>query len=315
MKKLKRSHRVRLNRSKGILITLLFSLAMAAPFLALAIPTLYAVATLPTPVLNTPDFASVFGGSDGKTLRLDPSGLIREVEFVAIPGTKFRIEESLKQGSQTIYRVTTDEYPYPTRTGYFIESRFVTTSDTIPPPRQRPLLSKQQMIDNLLAAEGSRYVWGGNFRTGIPQLLHFYLPSPESPLPPATKEMWRLAGVDCSGLLYEATNGFTPRNTSSLVEYGRSVPIEGLDPVKIVERLEPLDLIVWSGHVMIVLDRERLIESRLDPKGNGGGVVVRPLLGALLEIMKARVPQEEYQATTASGKKGFVVRRWYPAGD
>jgi hypothetical protein len=100
-----------LNRSKDILFTLLISLAMAAPFLALAMPPLYAVATLPAPVLNTPDFASVFGGGDGKTLHLDPSGLIREVEFVAIPGTVFHIEESLKRGDQTIYRVTTDEYP------------------------------------------------------------------------------------------------------------------------------------------------------------------------------------------------------------
>jgi hypothetical protein len=276
-KKLKKSHRERLNRSKDILFTLLISLAMAAPFLALAMPSLYAVATLPAPVLNTPDFAFVFGGVDGKTLHIDPSGLIREVEFVAIPGTVFHIEESLKRGSQTIYRVTTDEYPYPTQTGYFIDSRFVRTTCNPPAPRPKLLPVKQTVIENLLAAEGSSYVWGGNLRTGIPQLLDFYPPSPESPLPPATKEMWQLAGVDCSGLLYEATNGFTPRNTSSLVEYGRSVPIAGLDPVKIVERLEPLDLIVWSGHVIIVLDRERLIESRLDSGGKGGGVRVRPL--------------------------------------
>jgi hypothetical protein len=126
--------------------------------------------------------------------------------------------------------------------------------------------------------------------------------------------MWQLAGVDCSGLLYEATNGFTPRNTFSLVEYGRSVPIAGLDPVKIVERLEPLDLIVWSGHVMIVLDRERLIESRLDSGGKGGGVRVRPLREALAELMKGRVPLDDYKAVTANWEKGFVIRRWYPAG-
>jgi hypothetical protein len=315
MKKPKRSHRERLNKSKEIFFTLLFFLAMAAPLLALAMPPLYAVATLPAPVLNTPDFASVFGGSDGKTLHRDQSGLIREVEFVAIPGTKFRIEESLKRGSQAIYRVTTDEYPYPTKSGYFIDSRFVSITSNPPAPRPKLLPVKQKVIENLLAAEGSSYVWGGNFRAGIPQLLDFYPPSTGSPHPPATKEMWRLAGVDCSGLLYEATNGFTPRNTSSLVEYGRSVPIAGLDPVKIVERLEPLDLIVWSGHVMIVLDRERLIESRLDPKGNGGGVVVRPLREALAELMKGRVPLDGYQATTPNGEKGFVIRRWYPARD
>jgi cell wall-associated NlpC family hydrolase len=315
MKKRKRSHRVRLNRSKGIFFTILLFLTMAAPFLALAMSPLYAVATLPAPVLNTPDFTSVFGGGDGKTLHLDHSGLVREVEFVAIPGTVFHIEESLKHGSQTIYRVTTDEYPYPTKTGYFIDSRFVRTSDTIPPPRPRPLTSKQQVIDNLLAAEGSRYVWGGNSRAGIPQLLDFYPPSPESHLPTATKEMWQLRGIDCSGLLYEATNGFSPRNTSSLVKYGRPVPIAGLEASQIAERLEPLDLIVWSGHLLIVLDRERLIESRLGSKAKDGGVVVRPLQEALDELLKEKTPLDEYQETEPYGKKGFSIRRWYPAGE
>ncbi len=304
-----------MNRSKDILLTLLISLAMAAPFLALAMPPLYAVATLPAPVLNTPDIASVFGGGDGKTLHLDHSGLIREVEFVAIPGTKFRIEESLKQGDRTIYRVTTDDYPYPTKSGYFLDSRFVGTSSNPPSPRPKFLPVKQKVIEDLLAAEGSRYVWGGNFRAGIPQLLDFYPPAPEFYLSAATKEMWQLRGVDCSGLLYEATNGYTPRNTSSLVEYGRSLPIAGLEASQIAERLEPLDLIVWSGHVMIVLDRERLIESRLDCGGKGGGVMVRPLRGALVELMKWRVPLDGYQATTPNGEKGFVIRRWYPARD
>jgi hypothetical protein len=301
-----------LNRPKTFLFTLLFFLAMASPLQALDMPPLYAVATLPAPVLNTPEFAAVFGGVDGKTLLLDASGLVREVEFVAIPGTMFRIEESLKRGSRTIYRVTTDDYPYPSKSGYFLDSRFVSTTTKPPLPRPKLLPARQRVIENLLAAEGSRYVWGGNFRAGIPQLLDFYPPAPGSQLTPATKEKWQLAGVDCSGILYEATNGFTPRNTSSLVEYGRTVPIAGLEPQRIARLLEPLDLIVWAGHVMIVIDRERLIESRLDPKGNGGGVTVRPLLGALLEIMKARVPQDEYQATAADGTKCFVVRRWYP---
>jgi hypothetical protein len=265
-------------------------------------------------VLNTADFAAVFGGSDGKSLRLDSSGLVREVEFVALPGTPFRIEGGIVRGGQTIYRVTTDDYPYPAKTGYFIDSRFVKTSGTPPPPRPRPLPSKQKVIDNLLDARGSRYVWGGNFRTGIPQLLFFYPPSPDTSLSDSTREMWQLAGVDCSGLLYEATNGFTPRNTSSLVEYGRSVPLAGLEPMKIVERLKPLDLIVWSGHVMIVLDRERVIESRLGITGKGGGVVVRPLSEALEEIMKGRTPLDDFHEAKAKMVKGFVIRRWYPAG-
>ena len=303
-----------MNRPKDILFTLLLSLALAAPSLAVAMPHLYAVAAFPVPVLNTPDFAAVFGGRDGKTLRIDPSGLIREVEFVAIPGTAFRIEESLQLGGQTIYRVTTDDYPYPTKTGYFIDSRFVRTAERPLPPRQKLLPAKQKVIDNLLAARGSRYVWGGNYRAGIPQLLSFYPPTGKSSLPAATLEMWQLAGVDCSGLLYEATGGYTPRNTSALVEYGRAVPIAGLDTERIIRRVEPLDLIVWSGHEMIVLDRERVIESRLDPTGKGGRVVVRSLRQALMGLLKGRVPLDEYPSAAVKGVKGFVIRRWYPDG-
>jgi cell wall-associated NlpC family hydrolase len=303
-----------LNKSIPSFFTLFALLVLATTCCAGSKTPLYAVALIPTPVMNRAAFAAVFGGGDGKTLLLDSSGLLREVEFVALPGTPFRIKERLKRGGQTIYRVTTADYPYPTETGYFIDSRFVTTAKTAPPPRSKHLPSREKVIDNLLAARGSRYVWGGNIRAGIPQLLDFYPPAAGSSIPPATLEIWQLRGVDCSGLLYEATNGFTPRNTSSLVEYGRAVPIEGLDPAKIVERLEPLDLIVWSGHVMIVLDRERLIESSLASSGRGGGVRVRPLREALAELMKGRVPLDSYQAAAGKGKKGFVIRRWYTAG-
>ncbi len=304
-----------MNRSRALLFILVLSLIPATPSLAVAIPHLYAVATFPAPVLNTPDFAAVFGGRDGKTLRLDPSGLIREVEFVAIPGTAFRIEESLKRGGQTIYRVTTDDYPYPTKSGYFIDGRFVRTADNLPPPRPRILPPRQTVIDNLLAARGSRYVWGGNWRAGIPQLLSFYPPAAGFHPSPAAADLWQLRGVDCSGLLYEATCGYTPRNTSALIDYGAPVPIAGLDPMKIVERVEPLDLIVWPGHVMIVLDRQRIIESRLECKGKRGGVRVRPLWEALAEVMKVRVPLDEFPSAAAKGVKWFVIRRWYPAGD
>jgi len=300
-----------LNSAKATLSALILILAAAATSPATSMCPHYAVAVFPSPMLNTPDFASVFGGRDGKTLRLDRSGLIREVEFVAIPGTLFRIEECFERGSHFIYRVTTDEYPYTAKTGYFVDSRFVKTSDIPPSPRSRRLPTKEKIIEDLLAARGSRYVWGGNVRRGISQLLTFYPPATDS-LPATTLDVWQLRGVDCSGLLYEATGGYTPRNTPSLISYGGPVAIKGLDAARIASRLEPLDLIVWSGHVMIVLDRRRVIESRLDSKG-GDGVVVHPLREALMELLLMRAPLNDYREAT-EGKKGFVVRRWYPGG-
>jgi cell wall-associated NlpC family hydrolase len=269
----------------------------------------YAVATLPTPVLNTPDFAGVFGGPDGMSLRTDASGLIRALEFVALPGTPFLIEAVIRQKQGTVYRVATEDYPSPSRTGYFIDSRFVTASDTKPPARRRVLPALTDIIARLLAARGSAYVWGGNLRSGIPEMLSFFSPSSGVLLDSRTSDLWQLRGVDCSGLLYEATGGYTPRNTSSLVTYGTAVPIAGLRAADIVRRLEPLDLIVWSGHVLVVLDRQRVIESHLGGNGSSEGVRVSPLQTRLEEIMSYRTPADVSGPATAG--RVFVIRRWY----
>jgi cell wall-associated NlpC family hydrolase len=271
----------------------------------------YAVALSPIPVLNTPDFAAVFGGKDGMSLQTDSCGLVRAVEFVALPATVFHIEAALESNGQRIFRVTTADYPYPTATGYFIDSRFVATTATEPPSRHHRLPPHEAIIARLLSAEGQRYVWGGNVRGGVPELLRFYPPAAGAKLDPATRERWELKGLDCSGLLYEATDGFTPRNTSALVTFGGGVPIAGLTAAEIARLAEPLDLITWSGHVLIILDRQRVIESRLDCKGKGSGVRIRPLAEALDEIMKTRMPLNDYTAGE-NGKKGFVIRRWYP---
>ncbi|HLO26230.1 MAG TPA: peptidoglycan endopeptidase [Geobacteraceae bacterium] len=295
---------------KLFLIPLFLLLSGSASFSAEAAPR-YAVAILPTPVLNIPDFAGVFGGPDGKTLRVDSCGQFRALEFVALPATPFQIEGTIRSGDNVIYRVTTDDYPYPTRTGYFIDSRFVKATPDQPPPRPRTLPPLATVLANLLAAQGSTYVWGGNLRNGIPEMLSLY-PPPVSPPDPKAVDPRQLRGVDCSGLLYESTGGFTPRNTSALVRYGVPVPIAGLAAAEIVRHMEPLDLIVWEGHVLIVLDRERVIESRLDCTGNQGGVRVRPLRAALLGIMKSRTPVDDYGKAARLDVKGFVVRRWYP---
>lgn len=293
----------------AIVLFCLFSLS--APCLAGEPAPRYAVAEMPTPVLNTPDIAAVFGGRDGRTLQADNCGQLRAMEFVALPGTVFTIEAEQTKGTLRVYRVTTADYPYPSKKGYFIDSRLVRITEKKPLERPRQLLPKETVIDNLLTAKGSRYVWGGNVRSGMPQMLYLYPPAGSAPLPSETAAMWRLHGVDCSGLLYEATGGFTPRNTSALITYGKGVEIAGLSPERIIERVEPLDLIVWQGHVIIILDRERTIESRLDCGGKNGGVVVRPLQETLAGVMTGRMAVDDYGDAAKRGKKGFVIRRWY----
>ena len=275
--------------------------------------TLYAVAELPTPVFNTPDFYLVFGGTDGETLHLDDTGLIREVEFIALPKTVFEIDGFIKNGSHMIYKITTADYPYPTQNGYFIDSRFVKTIEYKPPNRLKRLPKKKAIINKLLSSKGVNYIWGGNYKEGIPQMLSFYAST--HTLNADLKDQWVLKGVDCSGLLYEATNGFTPRNTSSLITFGEPVKIANLSANQIVQEVEPLDIIVWKGHVIIILDKERVIESRLDydkgKEGNQGGVRIRKLKKVLTETLKARIPVDNYKGEVKEGKKKFVIRRWH----
>ncbi|MFH1877603.1 MAG: peptidoglycan endopeptidase [Candidatus Omnitrophota bacterium] len=276
----------------------------------------YAAAIMPAPVLNTPDFSSVFGGDDGRSLKMDGAGLIREVEFVALPGSVFEVYEIINKKGAKIYRVGTDEYPYDSAKGYFVDSRFVSVTGKKPKPRAKVLPDKKDIIRSLISAEGSRYIWGGNCKNGIPEMLDLY--PPRGKISGKEKDIWTLKGVDCSGLLYEADGGNTPRNTGGLISCGKPVRIRGLDPARIAEKVEPLDVIAWNGHVIIALDKARVIESRVDydkaVPGEQGGVKIRPLRLVLDELMKERAAVDDYNAEAPQGRKRFVIRRWYPGG-
>ena len=270
----------------------------------------YAVAALPTPMFNTPEIAPIFGGKNGATLRTDTCGQLRQLEFIALPGTVFTITDTVPGGPAPVFRVTTADYPYPSAGGFFIDSRFVTVTETRPPERTRQLPARQTIIDRLLAARGSIYVWGGNVRSGISRMSELFPPAKGAAVTNLLQTRWELRGVDCSGLLYEATDGFTPRNTSALVSFGKPVSISGLATGEIIRRVEPLDLIVWKGHVLIILDRNTVIESYLNC-ATGGGVRVRPLVDALADIRKKREPLDAWPEEKEKQEKGFVIRRWY----
>jgi cell wall-associated NlpC family hydrolase len=160
----------------------------------------------------------------------------------------------------------------------------------------------------LKASIGSPYVWGGNLQGGVVELMDLFY---GGAVPAAARRELTLAGLDCSGLLYQATGGWTPRNTSQLVSYGKAVPVAEKSPEQFVAELEPLDLIVWNGHVLIVLDRETIIESRLEcgTQGNGG-VVTTALRQRLAGILRTRRPADQWP-TGGRQRDVFVVRRWF----
>lgn len=287
------------------LIPLLFLFLFSAP--AAAAP-LYAVADRPVPVLNTPDIAHAFSGDQGGPI-LDRCGQMRSMEFVALPGTAFRIEGAVPGGKAL--RVTTDDYPYPSASGYYVDTRLVRPLETPQQQRKPALPGREKILAALTAAEGAPYVWGGNVRHGIADLATLY--PTDKKLSSEQLQRKILAGVDCSGLLYEATGGWTPRNTSALTRFGTGVPAAGLTAEELAWRLRPLDLIVWQGHVIIVIDGGRVIESRLSCEGPGrGGVRISPIGPYLERLVKTRKPADRPPEGKQKEGGTFVVRRWYP---
>lgn len=277
----------------------------STPFSAMA--ESFGVARTYAPVLNKPDFKAVFGGADGNSLKTDSCGQVRELEFTALPGTVFRLKETIRRNGNIIHRVETEEYRSPPGVKLFLDNRFLEITNQEPLPRARLLPGRDEIIASLRYAIGVPYVWGGNRQEGLDELSRFYY---QNPLPAGMERTLSLAGVDCSGLLYQATGGWTPRNTSDLVQYGKGRQISGKTAEEIARQLEPLDLIAWKGHVVIVLDRQTTIESALTcGKPNNGGVITTPLHKRLRSIMKKRQPVDEW---SAAGKKNdmFVVRRW-----
>lgn len=132
------------------------------------------------------------------------------------------------------------------------------------------------ILSKLKKALGQPYIWGGNWGRGILEIKDLYKSEISRPL----ENSWTLSGVDCSGLLYEATNGFIPRNTSDLMHFG--------DKISSLENIKPLDIIIWPGHVIILLEPNLVIESLL-----GKGVIETPLHDRLQQI----------------AEKPFVIRR------
>jgi cell wall-associated NlpC family hydrolase len=203
--------------------------------------------------------------------------------------------------------VETDDYPAPSGRALYVDRRFIELRDEKPEAYQRKQPGREQIIAMLKAAIGSPYVWGGNVQSGVPELAEiFYRDIAENEIRHLT-----LAGLDCSGLLYQATGGRTPRNTSQLISFGTALEIEGKKAEEIAANLQPLDLIVWSGHVIIVLDRDTVVESRLAcGKPGNGGVVTTPLVRRVQELMRTRRPRDRWP-TDKKTRDVFVVRRWF----
>lgn len=227
----------------------------------------------PAPLLNVPKL--IF------ELSKDSQNRFMELETVIFTHV---LLELIEKKTECIWEVKTKEYPSSSKL-YLDEKFFEPISENL--DRYIELPSKEEILSNMKKLEGLRYFWGGAYPYGIPNILKFY---------PHIHDREDLSdlicqGIDCSGLLYFATNGWTPRNTSDLICFGTPVSLDK-------DTLEPLDLIVWKGHVIIAVSSDTVIES-----ASGKGVFFSPFKKRLAEVQK--ITQEQ--------NKELFIRRWYPS--
>lgn len=234
------------------------------------------------PLYNTPKLSHL-----QPTLLKDSQGLIKEIEIVALPHTKLTL---LEQISPTVYAVATADYP---ASPLYVDSRFLEPAEAKTPERKKKLPSAQSILQSLQSLVGVRYFWGGNWADGIPEMIQFY----PHLAPSESLDDIICKGVDCSGLLYQATHGFTPRNTSELCKYGEEISADLSSPAAVQRIVQPLDMMVWKGHVLFVLDSEHWIESAA-----GLGVTISNFNDRYLH----------FYHKLQNENKPFTLRRWYP---
>jgi hypothetical protein len=98
-----------------------------------------------------------------------------------------------------------------------------------------------------------------------------------------------------------------------LLEFGRSLPISNLSARQIKALLQPLDLILWKGHVIIVLDQNTLLESANKISGKLIQKVIQSSsIERLKQIMHSTKPVDNYHGSPLASKNKFAINRWHP---
>jgi hypothetical protein len=243
--------------------------------------------TTPTPVLNTSDFAAVFGGASGSSIPLNEFGHPHHFEFVALKHMQFEV---LDQVGPNIYQI---RWPKYSESPLYLDQRFCRSIICHTQQHSNVFFSAQSILNHMENRVGTSYVWGGNWANGIPEMLVYY--PPKKSLDGQMQTLWTLQGLDCSGLLFEATGGASPRNTTHLLQCGRSLSAN--------EPLQPLDMIIYPGHVLFVRDQTTIIESK-----SPFGVRICPLEKRIYEISQHRKFISEWNSNI-DGNSHFTIRR------
>lgn len=264
---------------------------------------LFAIAKYPTPILNRPDFSYVFGECPQGILLEKELNLLKSLEMIAFPGEVFTV---IHKHPLIPYIYEVKMASYPVKQPIYVDERFLEFYDKEPFPPLVTAPSLDEILTKMESFVGLPYIWGGNYSQGIEKMMNLY--PPKKDLSVLESANWIFKGVDCSGMLYEATRGFTPRNSSWLACYGEGLSVKGLKNEEIKKLLKPLDMILWEGHVLFILDDHYTIESR----AHIGCVFITKIAQRLEQI---RIEEKKYPMNNSQDnnykENGFIIRRWH----
>ena len=276
----------------------------------------YASTILPTPLywLNKKDvdINKIMWWEWTTWLMLDSANTIDQLSIVLPVWTPVTLIDKVEKWDFTYYEVRTRDFDvwYWNKDAYYLDSRFVEKADTKPDEVIHKLPDMSSIFKTLLAAVDSQYIWWGSYYQWIPEINELY-PTPEDVELSTGEQQYKiLQWTDCSWLLWQATNGYTPRTTRTLLTFWNSVPISWNSVSQIIKKVKPLDLIVWAGHVIIILSDEYAIES-IWKENFQWGVEIISLEERLEDIFTRRQPVDDWNKSNLSEKKKFVIRRWY----
>lgn len=272
----------------------------------------YWITKLPTPVFwlprKNPDINSIMGWNGD--IKFDSKNLVRELAVVLPPDSVVTLLRKIKKGNFVYYEIRTREFDWKNdkHHSYYIDSRFITISKKKPSETLPILPEKKDILSNLKNALGSTYIrWWSRYQW-IPEMEVLFPSSTKLSLNHKTYKSFKW--VDCSWLLYQATNYYTPRNTTGLLSFWEFLPISGKSINQIIKLIKPLDLIIWQWHVIIVYDDQHVIESKREDEFSGW-VVITPTKGRLQKIFQTRSPVNSWNDSKLASWKKFVIKRWY----
>ncbi len=202
---------------------------------------------------------------------------------------------------------------------------------------------KQQVINRLKSCEGSMYLFGGCYSKGVGVFREFlekigfvdmfekHIKDNDIHLSNEERELvLNLKGLDCSGLLCQATDYLFMGDAKDVYRFGIDnkgylLDIAGKNSKEICNMLEPLDVIVYKGHMIVVIDDNMVIQAvglgenanafasvtSSDPKRKYNRVVIDnayDIIKAIMERLR-KTPTSEWEY---DDEDKFMIMRCFP---